>query len=500
MMPAQAAHKLTLGDLLGELLPHDRQELAGLVVDDIASDSRLIESGAVFFALGGLTSHGLDHLHEALQRGAAAVVYQSDSPRTVAPLTAVPTVPIADLSNHMGAIASRYFRTHARGAPVVVGITGTNGKTSVAWLVAEALRKLGGQCGYIGTLGWGILPQLNAQSLTTPDCITLHRRLATITAAKDPVVMEVSSHALDQARVAGVPFEVAVFTNLSRDHLDYHTNMAAYADSKARLFAVDELQHAVINIDDEFGVELASRATGRGVDVITTSSSGQGHGRLSAQRLPGARVCLSIDGDGHPPVTLASQLFGEFNAENLILSLGVLETLGIERGDAVAALAQCPPPPGRMEVFGGDGTPTVVVDFAHTPTALERALKSVKSLVEGELIVVFGCGGDRDKGKRAPMGEVAARWADRVILTDDNPRGESSAAITDAICAGIDPQQWLMVEHDRGAAIAWAIAHAGADDVVLVAGKGHEVAQVRADVALQFSDQEQVMTALEAWR
>ena len=499
MMPAQAAQQMTLGDLLGELLPHDRPDLAGIVVDDIASDSRRLEPGAVFFALGGLTGHGLDHLHEAVQRGAAVVVYQTDSQPTVAPLTAVPTVPVADLSNHMGAIASRYFRTHAIAAPIV-GITGTNGKTSVAWLVGEALRKLGGQCGYIGTLGWGTLPQLDAQTLTTPDCITLHRRLAAVTAGQYPAVMEVSSHALDQARVAGVPFEVAVFTNLSRDHLDYHASMAAYADTKARLFEVDGLRHAVINVDDGFGVELASRATARGIGVITTSSCGEGHARLTAQRLPGTRVCLSIDGDGCPTQTLRSQLLGEFNAENLILSLGVLEALGVERSDAVAALAECAPPPGRMEVFGEDGTPTVVVDFAHTPAALERALKSVKSLVSGQLTVVFGCGGDRDKGKRAPMGEVAARWADRVILTDDNPRGESSAAITEAISAGMDPQQWVMVEHDRGTAIDWAVAHAGADDLVLVAGKGHEVAQIRDDVAVHFSDQQRVMAALEAWR
>jgi len=498
MMPA-ANDKLTLGTLLGELLPPDRQDLAGLTVHDIASDSRQIESGAVFFALGGLTSHGLDHLHEALQRGAAAVVYQSDLQRRVAPLTAVPTVPVADLSSHMGAIARRYFHTDGLAAPVV-GITGTNGKTSVAWLVGAALRRLGGQCGYIGTLGWGILPELKTQTLTTPDCITVHRRLAAITTDKGPAVMEVSSHALDQARVAGVPFEIAVFTNLTRDHLDYHANMAAYAASKARLFEVEELQHAVINVDDGFGVELAGRATARGVAVTTTSSCGRGDAQLTAQRLPGTRVCLSLDSHGQPNYTLASQLLGEFNAENLVLSLAVLEALGVGRGDAVAALAQCSPPPGRMQVFGGDTTPTVVVDFAHTPVALARALQSVKPLAAGRLIVVFGCGGDRDKGKRAPMGEVASRWADHIILTDDNPRGESPAAITRAIVTGIDPTKSVKVEHDRGAAIDWAIANAGADDVVLVAGKGHEVAQIRADAALQFSDQQRVMGALEARR
>ncbi len=499
MMPAPASRKLTLGKLLGDLLPDERQDLAEFAVDDIASDSRELEPGAVFFALGGLTGHGLDHLHEALQRGAAAVVYEADPRRSVAPLTAVPTVPIAGLSKHMGTIASRYFRTHEVAAPIV-GITGTNGKTSVAWLVGEALRRLRGRCGYIGTLGWGALPQLDSQALTTPDCITVHRRLAAITASSAPAVMEVSSHALDQHRVANVPFDIAVFTNLSRDHLDYHADMAAYADSKARLFAMDGLRHAVINIDDGFGAELAARTAANGIRVTTTSSRGQSNARLAAQRLPGHLIRLRIDGEGQPSLILSSRLLGDFNAENLVLSLGVLEALGVARGDAVAALEQCSPPPGRMEVFGDDTTPTVVVDFAHTPAALERALKSVKAFAAGQLTVVFGCGGDRDRGKRAPMGEVAARWADRIILTDDNPRGENPAAIITAIRAGIGSHCEVLVEHDRGAAIDWAIAHAGADDVVLVAGKGHEVAQMRAGVALQFSDQQRVAAALEARR
>jgi UDP-N-acetylmuramoyl-L-alanyl-D-glutamate--2,6-diaminopimelate ligase len=499
MMAVKQESKSTLAGLLGDLLPAGRVELADVPVVDIASDSRQVTPGTVFFALGGRDNHGLDHVLDAQQRGAAVVVFESDSAGRVAPLVAIPSLRVTDLSAHIGAIASRFFRTENLPAPVI-GITGTNGKTTVAWLVSNALRGLGGDCGYMGTLGWGVMPELSAQTLTTPDCITVHRQLATLMAEQGPVVMEVSSHAMDQGRVDGVAFDVAAFTNLSRDHLDYHPNMAAYAEAKARLFESQSLRHAVINIDDAFGVELASRATARGVAVTTVRIGEYDDAQLVAGRLPGARVSLGIRSNDKADVLLASQLVGEFNVENLLVSLAVLEALGIGRDKAVEALSQCAAPPGRMQVFGGDDTPTVVVDFAHTPAALERALTSLRSSVSGQLVCVFGCGGDRDQGKRPLMGAVASAGADQIILTDDNPRDEDAVVIVDAIRDGIDPGRPVTVEHDRGKAIALAVQGARPGDAVLIAGKGHERVQIRAGAEVKFSDQQQVNAALEAWR
>jgi UDP-N-acetylmuramoyl-L-alanyl-D-glutamate--2,6-diaminopimelate ligase len=415
-----------------------------------------------------------------LARGAAIVLYAPLAQRAAVP---APSLAVDDLPERLGELA-RLFFGRAQAPMRLTGVTGTNGKTTVAHLIAEARTRSGRRCGYLGTLGSGVPPELAAQALTTPDCLTLHRSLRELGTAE--AVLEVSSHALSQDRIAGLQFTTAVFTNLSRDHLDYHGDIERYRAAKAKLFARSGLEQAVIFVDDAFGKVLAQRLA-PGVAALTVSLRGDAaiRGRIVAATLSG----LTLEAATPEGVAeIRSRLLGDFNAENLLLALGALLAAETPLAEACAALAACAPLPGRMElVAGGAAMPQGVVDYAHTPDALRRTLQSLRALTPGEIWCVFGCGGERDTGKRPEMGAAAASLADHVVLTDDNPRSEDPAAIVADIRSGIGDTP-LTVEHDRRKAIEFAVASAQARDVVLVAGKGHEAVQLVAGERRPFND------------
>jgi UDP-N-acetylmuramoyl-L-alanyl-D-glutamate--2,6-diaminopimelate ligase len=441
---------------------------------------------------------------EALSRGARAVLYEAEGlggepgPRTTAGAF---VGAVAHLGMHAGEIASRFF-----GAPsaalTVAGITGTNGKTTCAWLLAQALEALGRPAAYLGTLGFGRPPMVTPTVHTTPDAVSVQRQLAVLRAlGAECVSMEVSSHALDQGRVNAVRFNTAAFTNLTRDHLDYHGSMDAYGTAKARLFAFPGLAHRVINIDDAFGAALAAQSSAARLTVTTRAASPvaiAGAQFVSALRVTPDPTGLTIAVDSSwGAAELAVRLMGEFNVDNSLTVLAVLLAWGVPLAAAVRALGRSRPASGRMEMFGGRGrTPLAIVDYAHTPDALEKALRAARLHCRGQLRVVFGCGGDRDAGKRPLMGRIAAELADDLIVTDDNPRSEDPARIVADIVAGITVPTPLVIEHDRELAIRLALGRSGPDDVVLVAGKGHEDYQIVGDVRRPFRDQAVVVDAL----
>jgi UDP-N-acetylmuramoyl-L-alanyl-D-glutamate--2,6-diaminopimelate ligase len=395
-----------------------------------------------------------------------------------------PSLAVPELKARLGELARAFYA--AAGEPTVIGVTGTNGKTTVAYLAAQALSQPRAPCAYIGTLGYGVPPAVTAHGHTTPDTLTLHRELAELGAPR--VAMEVSSHALSQDRVAGLSFHTAVFTNLTRDHLDEHGDFASYGDAKRKLFTGPSLQYAVLNTDDPFAATLAADLA-PGCTPIRTSLRGSAvelWARLRRADLSGLEIEIAGRfGAGR----LNSRLIGAFNAENLLSALGALLAQGMPLATACSALGAAKPAPGRMEVLGGPpAAPWIVVDYAHTPDALHRVLTTLEAAVVGELWCVFGCGGDRDRGKRPMMGAVAADLADRIVLTDDNPRSEDPAAIVREIRDGVGDHPRVNVIHDRRAALETAIERARPGDVVLVAGKGHEAEQLVGAERRLFSD------------
>ncbi|MBX3704267.1 MAG: UDP-N-acetylmuramoyl-L-alanyl-D-glutamate--2,6-diaminopimelate ligase [Steroidobacteraceae bacterium] len=466
-------------------------EAPPLAVAGLALDSRAVGGGDAFVALQGASRHGLDHAADAVARGACAVLYDPEESGARAIPDQVPCIAVRALRGRLGAIADRFY-----GAPsshlAVAGVTGTNGKTTCAWLLAGAVARLARRGAYLGTLGAGFPPDVGGAALTTPDVITLHRQLRALAdAGATHVAMEVSSHALDQGRVDGVRMRVAGFCNLTRDHLDYHGTMERYEAAKQRLFRLPGLEHAVINVGDPAGARFAA-ALAPGVALTAVAVGGDAPaapGFVHVTRaVPGAGG-LELDLNGHFGARrLRSRLVGGFNAENLAVTLGMLLAWDFGVDEAIAALGECDAPPGRMEALRLPGGVLAVVDYAHTPDALAKALAALRSHARGRVLVVFGCGGERDPGKRPLMGETAERLADLVIVTDDNPRGEDPDRIVAMILDGIRDRARVRVERDRAAAIASAVAEAGRDDVVLIAGKGHEDYQQVGDRRLPFSD------------
>jgi len=476
----------------------------GIMVSDVTADSRAVTPGALFLACRGRTHHGMKFAAEAVSRGARAVLYEPRADSDPAPQLGpgIFVAEVARLNEHAGVIADRFF-----GAPsaqlTVAGLTGTNGKTTCAWLLAQALEACGRPAAYMGTLGFGRPPALTPTVHTTPDAVSVQRQLAALRALRaECVSMEVSSHALDQARVSGVRFNTAAFTNLTRDHLDYHGTMAAYGAAKARLFDFPGLAHRIINVDDPFGAELAARPAA-GSLTVTTRAGGRSASAPGAQFVRAARVSPDPGGltiaveSSWGSAELAVRLIGEFNVDNALTVLAVLLEWGVPLAEAVRALSRCRPASGRMEMFGGRGlAPLAIVDYAHSPDALAKALRAARLHCLGKLRVVFGCGGDRDAGKRPLMGRIATELADDLIVTDDNPRTEDPAHIVAEILAGVAPRVPLVVEHDRALAIRLALGRSAPDDVVLIAGKGHEDYQIIGHVRRPFRDQAVVMDAL----
>jgi len=474
-------------------------------VRDLTLDSREVRPGSLFFALPGRTVHGLKFAAEAAARGASVVLWEPSAEVSPPKLPAtVFAAAIPGLKGLVGRIADRFFKWPSSQLRIT-GITGTNGKTTCAYLLAQCLERLGSQAAYMGTIGWGRIASLEQPTLTTPDVVTLHRELAALRASGvREVAMEVSSQALDQDRVAGVRLHSAAFTNLSRDHLDYHETMAAYGAAKARLFDAPDLKHIIVNVGDAFGREFAQNYAGR-VPLTAVWIGAGDSGWLAERALRATQVTLDVHGvsmqlDGSfGKAAVATRLLGRFNAENALVVIACLLSLDAPLAEAARVLAECVPPPGRMEVVepAAGGKPMAVVDYAHTPDALAQALGALRGHCKGALWCVFGCGGDRDPGKRSIMGAVADELADRIIVTDDNPRSENPQAITRAIVSGIKSRA-VRVIHDRGEAIGTAIKEAEASDVVLIAGKGHEDYQIYGETRRSFSDRREAQRYLGA--
>ncbi|OGI53262.1 MAG: UDP-N-acetylmuramoyl-L-alanyl-D-glutamate--2,6-diaminopimelate ligase, partial [Candidatus Muproteobacteria bacterium RIFCSPHIGHO2_01_60_12] len=440
--------------------------VANREVRGLQTDSRRVQPGDLFLAAPGMVADGRDFIGDAVASGACAVVYETDDGYALrgAP---VPAFGISGLRRKIGLIADRFYGSPSRRL-VVVGVTGTNGKTTCTQLLAQALDQPPKRCAVIGTLGSGFPGTLNASIHTTPDAVTVQRLMADFIAQDAAhVAMEVSSHALEQGRVNGVLFHVAVFTNLTRDHLDYHGDMTAYGLAKAKLFAHEGLKYAVINHDDDFGRRLLA---GVGAPVTSLSYGVEGGDVRAREVRPSPEGLWMRIQTPYGETELRSPLIGHFNVYNLLAVFTTLLALGVELNDAAARLARAHAPSGRAERFGGaKGLPLVVVDYAHTPDALEKILLALREHTRGKLWCVFGCGGDRDRGKRPVMGEIAERLADMVLLTDDNPRHESGDAIIAEIAGGMRASPRII--RDRRAAIKAAIQSAAAGDIVLIAGK-----------------------------
>ena len=472
------------------------QASSAVLIRELTLDSRRVRPGDLFLAVPGLAQDGRAHIADAIARGAAAVAYEAEGASVVSAKGAE-LVPIKGLAGQLSAIAGRFYGEPSR-ALRLVGVTGTNGKTSVSQLVAQALDLLGERCGIVGTLGTGFYEALQSGRHTTPDPIAVQATLADLKqAGARAVAMEVSSHGLDQGRVAALDFGVAVFTNLSRDHLDYHGSMESYGAAKAKLFAWPELKCRVINLDDEFGRQLAAEPReSRLIGYSLADASAYLYCQEASFGDHGVQArLLTPQGEG----LLRSPLLGRFNLSNLLAVVGTLLGLGYPLDEILSIMPRLQGPVGRMQRFGGNHQPLVVVDYAHTPDALEKVLEALRPHVSGRLLCLFGCGGDRDRGKRPLMGAVAERLADAVLVTDDNPRTEDPAQILADIRAGFAKPEAVEFVHGRGDAIARLIAAAQVGDVVLLAGKGHEDYQEIAGVRHAFSDLDETTKALQAW-
>lgn len=485
-------------------------ELAALGVNIVrlVSDSRVVQPGDTFVAYPGAQSDGRRYIAQAIAAGANAVIWEAHDFQWDGAWK-LPNLAVRDLRHKAGEIADDIYE-HPSHKLWMVGVTGTNGKTSISQWLARAFGASGRKCAVLGTLGNGFPNDLAPTRNTTPDALVLHDLLAGyVQQDAHAAVMEVSSHALTQGRVNGVHFDVALLTNLTRDHLDYHGDMQSYAAAKRRLFDWAQLKHAVLNLDDDFGAELAQALQDAGPEVIGYGLNPESlqlaealgirmvHGNLVRVDAHGLLLQLQTSWGTSP---LQSRLLGKFNASNLLGALAVLLASGVQLEDAVRELEAQKAVPGRMQTLNGREAPSVVVDYAHTPDALEKVLLTLREVVErssGRVICVFGCGGDRDRGKRPMMGTVVDRFADVRIVTSDNPRSEKPRAIIDAIVA--EMQGEYQIVEDRAKAIAQAIGKAELNDIVLIAGKGHEDYQEIAGVRHPFSDAEIAHRALSMW-
>lgn len=491
----------TLSHLLAGI--SDINSQADVRITGLCNDSRQIKAGDVFLAYPGERVDSRTLIAEVLQKAAAAVLYEPSDLKITLPTSAnQPCIPIENLQEKQSQLASRFYQDPTAHM-CVIGVTGTNGKTSCTQFIAQALLHHGENCAVVGTLGAGIWPDLHKTLHTTPDAIALLKQLDEFYHQDvSTVAMEVSSHGLVQHRVAAVKFDIAVFTQLTRDHLDYHGTMEAYAKAKEILFRHPGLRFAVVNIDDSFGKYLASMYA-TSLRVVTYSLKGeqlqgiQSIRVLSSTPLPtGYRLTISSPwGSGE----FCLPLVGRFNISNALAVLGVLMCLEIPFEKALVYLSQLQAPAGRMQRFGGDGKPVVVVDYSHTPDALAEALQALRLQCQGRLICVFGCGGNRDVGKRSEMGTIAETHSDLVVITSDNPRTESPMAIIQGICEGLLRPRAALIIADRAQAIAKAVQSAKHDDIVLVAGKGHETHQWIGATAIPFDDRLHVQRQLALW-
>lgn len=496
------------GKSLGELLAgiSVSEAVPSMVIKSITSNSRDAKQGTLFIALKGTQTHGIDFAIDAVKSGATVVLYdtldeycQQRIPLLQKQVKAC-WLGIEQLDRMSGVIVSRFYDEPGR-ALTIIGVTGTDGKTSVAHLLSQALARLGHSVGSIGTLGYGIDNEFKNTTHTTPDSVALQSYLHEFRQQGcQYVVMEVSSHALQQYRVNGCHFDIAVLTNLGRDHLDYHTDVEQYAAAKARLFYDFDLSARVLNADDTFGQRLfASMKDGNAVRYSANAGSDKdAEVRLLQKEITdyGQDIIASTPlGD----IRAHTQLMGDFNIDNTLACIASLISLGYDQVEVNYALANVKSIPGRMEKFSGNQKlPTAVIDFAHTEQALRACLTTSRSHTQGKLWCVFGCGGDRDPGKRAGMGAAAEQLADHVIVTDDNPRTESAEQIVNQILLGMNEPDKVSVVHSRLAAIEFALSQASNDDLVVIAGKGHEMEQIIGTERHPFSDRHVVQRIMKA--
>ncbi len=487
--------KLNYSKSLAELLSGLAEVNVSIDITGVAIDSREVESGDLFMAYRGTQVNGIDYIDDAIRAGAVAIAIDEDEEVNLQS-QAVTVVKVSNLRKQTGIIISRFYDEPSKEMQVI-GVTGTNGKTTVSYMIAEVLFMLGKQSAVIGTIGNGRFGKIESANITTPDPVKLHSLFSNWRDEVDSVVMEVSSHALDQGRVGGTEFNIGVFTNLSRDHLDYHSTYEDYADAKFQLFQTSGLKHAIVNVDDAYGIQL--------IDILPTElnifSYSTKINQLESNRKDVSFIsCEKIETDHFKTnltiqspwgqVTTQTGLLGKFNVENILAAFSTLCVSGFQPEKVAAALSQFTGIPGRMEYFSSESKPLLVVDYAHTPDALEKVLTTLRSYCAGKLYCVFGCGGDRDVGKRSQMGAIAESLSDQIILTNDNPRTESEEKIVENILEGIKEKSQVVIKYDRSDAIINTFLCAGKDDVVLIAGKGHETTQQIGSTLSPFSDRE----------
>lgn len=485
----------------------DDSSIPEIPVNGLSADSRRIKPGYLFVIHNISGKSNVAFIKDAVRNGATAIIADT----TLIPeifLCSVPVIRVNDLNKKTGEIAARFFGNPSDDMSVM-GITGTNGKSTVSHLLAQSLTDSErGECGLISTLGYGSYGHLTPGPNTTPEPITLQSLLAEMRGKKTRnVVIEVSSHGLDQYRVSGVSFDMAIFTNLSRDHLDYHGTFEKYALAKQRLFTEYPISKAVVNMDDHFGPGIIEKLAPDTRSVGYTLGKSSKNGLSEKLQLVSGKIrnvslgkmVMSIEtpwGSG----LLTTSLFGRFNAYNLLAALSALCLSGFGLEDATERLSRYKNISGRMECFNTGKSPRVVVDYAHTPDALEQVLSVLRSICSGKLYCIFGCGGNRDKGKRSEMGMIADRYADVIVLTSDNPRYENPADVINDIARGISRHEAVMIEPDREIAIRNTIKSASSTDIILVAGKGHEDFQEVSGIRKPFSDQKIISDCLECYQ
>ena len=472
--------------LLNELLGID--DVPAIVVGGLTSDSKRVRPGDLFIAYKGLRFDGHEYVDEAISRGAVAICAENSAPNDCR----VPWIRVKDVSQRRGEFASRFFQRPASNMSLI-GVTGTNGKTSVAYGTASLL----GTTACVGTLGWGIPPTLCASPLTTLDPIAMQECLANLKKQRiDRAVLELSSHALDQGRIDELDIECAVFTNLTRDHLDYHKSLEHYREAKLKLFQRDELQHAVVNVDDSTGRQIVEILDERRIPYFTYGSDQHADLRWSDIEFHATGLSgVWTSPWGTTPFSLP--YFGSAYVENAAAMLLVGLYFELKLSDLVERMRALPSIPGRMEFVRKEKCPTTVIDYAHTPDALRTTLSAIRQHHSGNVICVFGCGGDRDEGKRPQMAQIAGELANTVVVTSDNPRSEPPQQIVEDILSGFDDQNRALVEIDRTKAIQLAISLATSEDTVVVAGKGHERYQEIQGIRIPYSDRETLRNLLE---
>ena len=475
-------------------------DYADPVITGLCQDSRQLKPGDLFFAYPGCQSDGRAFLDEVVEKGAAAVLLEASglSAYPLHPSPAIPFISLTHLSAHLGPIAARFYGHPSQHIPVI-GITGTNGKTSCTHFLAQCLQQLHRSCGLIGTLGSGLYAHLKPSLFTTPHAIELQRLLAELRSQHvKAVFLEVSSHGLVQQRLNDVEFSIAAFTNLTRDHLDYHGSMENYAQAKRSFFALPGVRQAVLNADDPYGQIWLSELSGQ----LPLTAYSIAKPKAALAHIPHVTVKHYESNRQGLRAEIASPwgdfsienpfLIGTFNLSNLLLVISVLKLLDFSLADITRVVPGIQGVNGRLQIFQAAQQPLVVIDYAHTPDALEQVLRTLRAYCQGSLHCVFGCGGDRDKGKRALMAQVAEQQADNIVLTDDNPRFEDPDQIIQDIRQGLSGNKPLYIEQDRRLAIRYAMQKAKAEDVILIAGKGHETYQLIAGVKHVFSDAEEV--------